>query len=91
EVVVGFDTTGRGTPAPAPVRHALAALGAAPREAAFVGDSPADMGAGRAAGLQAVIGLAGRKAAAALGEAGATHIVEDLDAVAALLAGARGA
>ena len=90
EVVVGVDTTGRGKPAPDPVLHALEALGAAPGEAAFVGDSPADMGAGRAAGLRAVIGLAGRKPAAALRDAGATHIVEDLDGVAALLAVARG-
>lgn len=90
EVVVGFDTTGRGKPAPEPVLHALGALGAAPNEAAVVGDSPADMGAGRAAGLRAVIGLAGRNSAAALGEAGATHVVGDLDAVAALLAEARG-
>jgi HAD superfamily hydrolase (TIGR01509 family) len=90
EVVVGVDTTGRGKPAPDPVLHALGALGAAPGAAAIVGDSPADMGAGRAAGLRAVIGLAGRKPADALREAGATHVVADLDAVAALLAGARG-
>ncbi len=91
ELVVGLDTTGRGKPAPDPVLHALRALGAAPGEAVLAGDSPADMGAGRAAGLRAVIGLAGRNTAAALREAGATHVAEDLGGVAALLAHARGA
>ena len=91
DVVVGLDTTGRGKPAPDPLLHALRALGARPDEAVIVGDSPADMGAGRAAGTRAVIGRAGRIAAAALTEAGATHVVDDLGGVAALLADARGA
>ena len=91
EVVVGLDTTGRGKPAPDPLLYALRTLGARPDEAVIVGDSPADMGAGRAAGTRAVIGRAGRIAAAALSEAGATHVVDDLGGVAALLADARGA
>ena len=91
DVVVGLDTAGRGKPAPDPVLHALRALHARPDEAVFAGDSPADMGAGRAAGTRAVIGRAGRIAAAALSEAGATHVVDDLGGVAALLADVRGA
>ena len=41
----------RHKPQPDPVLHALELLGAAPAEAAYVGDSPFDVGAGRAAGV----------------------------------------
>jgi pyrophosphatase PpaX len=51
DVVVTADTTDRHKPDPAPVLAALDALGAEPAEAAFVGDSPFDVGAGRAAGV----------------------------------------
>ena len=43
--------TERHKPDPAPVLAALELLGARPAEAAFVGDSPFDVAAGKAAGV----------------------------------------
>ena len=52
EVLVGFDDVGEHKPHPAPVLAALERLGAAPDDALFVGDSPHDIRAGRAAGVR---------------------------------------
>ena len=49
--VVTSDATERHKPHPEPVLAALEQLGAEPAEAAFVGDSPFDVGAGKAAGV----------------------------------------
>jgi pyrophosphatase PpaX len=54
DVVVTADMTDRHKPHPEPVLVALDRLGAAPEEAAFVGDSPFDVGAGKAAGVYTV-------------------------------------
>ena len=54
EVVVGGDETDTHKPDPAPLLLALERLGAAPSDAAYVGDSPYDMQAARAAGLRAI-------------------------------------
>jgi pyrophosphatase PpaX len=51
DVVVTTDSTERHKPHPEPVLFALAELDAAPDEAAFVGDSPFDVAAGKAAGV----------------------------------------
>lgn len=51
DVVVTSDMTDRHKPDPAPVLAALDGLGTTPAEAAFVGDSPFDMEAGKAAGV----------------------------------------
>ena len=54
DVVVGGDETERQKPDPEPLLLALDRLGAEPADAAYVGDSPYDMQAARAAGLYAV-------------------------------------
>jgi pyrophosphatase PpaX len=54
DVVVGGDETERHKPDPAPLQLALERLGARPEEAVYVGDSPFDMQAARAAGLHAI-------------------------------------
>jgi pyrophosphatase PpaX len=54
DIVVGSDATAEQKPHPAPLLHALEQLGAAPGDAAYVGDSPFDMQAAKAAGLYAV-------------------------------------
>jgi len=54
DVVVGSDDTERHKPDPQPLSRALEILGAEPREAAYVGDSPFDVAAARAAGVFAV-------------------------------------
>jgi pyrophosphatase PpaX len=54
ETVVGGDETERHKPDPQPLELALERLGASPGEAAYVGDSPFDMQAAKAAGLYAI-------------------------------------
>jgi pyrophosphatase PpaX len=54
DVVVGSEDTERHKPQPDPLLHALELLGAAPAEAAYVGDSPFDVRAAKAAGVYAV-------------------------------------
>jgi pyrophosphatase PpaX len=54
EVVVGYEDTERHKPEPDPVLLALERLGAAPAEAAYVGDSPFDIQAAKAAGVFAI-------------------------------------
>jgi len=51
DIVVGGDETERHKPDPEPIQLALERLGARPDEAAYVGDSPFDIAAGKAAGV----------------------------------------
>jgi pyrophosphatase PpaX len=69
DVVVGSDVTERHKPDPEPILHALAELDARPEEAAYVGDSPFDVQAARAANVFSI----------AVGWGG-VHRVEDADA-----------
>lgn len=54
EVIVGADDTARHKPDPEPILLALERLGAAREDAVYVGDSPFDVGAARAAGVHAI-------------------------------------
>jgi pyrophosphatase PpaX len=54
DVVVGADDTARHKPHPDPILLALDLFGATPSEAAYVGDSPFDVEAAKAAGVFAV-------------------------------------
>ncbi|MDX6474874.1 MAG: pyrophosphatase PpaX [Gaiellaceae bacterium] len=54
ETVVGGDETEHHKPHPAPLLLALERLSASPEDAAYVGDSPFDMQAAKAAGLYAI-------------------------------------
>jgi pyrophosphatase PpaX len=54
ETVVGGDETAEHKPHPAPLLLALERLGAKPEDAVYVGDSPFDMQAAKAAGLHAI-------------------------------------
>jgi pyrophosphatase PpaX len=54
DVVIGAEDTERHKPEPDPILEALGRLGAEPGEAAYVGDSPFDVLAARAAGVYAV-------------------------------------
>lgn len=54
EVVVSADDVGRHKPAPDPLLVALDRLGARAEEAAYVGDSPFDVAAAKAAGVFAI-------------------------------------
>lgn len=76
DAVVTADSTARHKPDPEPVREALRLLGSASHEAALVGDSPFDMGAGSAAGVFTVgVSWGGLHAEEALRAAGADAIV----------------
>jgi pyrophosphatase PpaX len=59
DVIVGLESCTRHKPDPEPVHIALERLGIAPDVAAFVGDSPHDMAAGRAAGVTTIAALWG--------------------------------
>ena len=85
DVVVGRDTTARPKPWPDDTLHGLQVLGATPEQAALVGDTEFDMGAGRDAGLRYNLGMLGARDEARLREAGATHVFETLPAVGDLL------
>ena len=54
DVVVGFEDTERHKPDPEPVLLAIERLGGTRAESVYVGDSPFDIGAARAAGVYAV-------------------------------------
>jgi pyrophosphatase PpaX len=54
DVVVGFEDTERHKPDPEPVLLAVEKLGGSPEEAAYVGDSPFDIGAAKAARVFAI-------------------------------------
>jgi pyrophosphatase PpaX len=54
DVVIGSDDVARGKPHPDGILLALERLGGTPEEAAYVGDSPYDIGAATAAGVHSV-------------------------------------
>ena len=84
ETVVGGDETAEHKPHPAPLLLALERLGARPDDAAYVGDSPFDMQAAKAAGLHAIgVGWGGIHAAEKLTDADVVihHAQELLDLV----------
>jgi pyrophosphatase PpaX len=60
DVVVGSDDTTRHKPDPAPLEHALDLLGAERDDAVYVGDSPFDVRAAKAAGVHSVAVTWGR-------------------------------
>lgn len=78
EVLVGAEDTDRHKPDPEPLLEALARLGGAPGEAAYVGDSPFDVKAAKAGGLLAVaVGWGGIHDAEALRAAGPDAFVHE--------------
>ena len=84
-LVVGADDTTRHKPDPEPVHVALDRLGYPAAEALFVGDSPFDMAAGRAAGVVPVAACWGPFPRAELEVAGADHFLDSLAELPALL------
>jgi HAD superfamily hydrolase (TIGR01549 family) len=84
-VVVGRDTAAHPKPAPDGPLYALNALAVEVCESAFVGDTEFDMEAARSAGIPLRIALLGARSVAQLEAAGATHIIEALDEVEAIV------
>lgn len=77
-VVIGGDTLATRKPDPAPVRHALAQLGATPEQALLVGDSATDIQAGRAAGCLVICVRYGYNHGLDLHRLGAAAIIDKL-------------
>ena len=85
DVVVGMESTERHKPDPEPVLHALAALGATPSHALFLGDSPHDIEAGNAAGVTSVAALWGPFSRTVLEGASPTYFLEHIRELPALV------
>jgi pyrophosphatase PpaX len=78
--IVTADDAARHKPDPEPVYVALERLGSRPEDTAFVGDSPFDMGAGKAAGVYAVgVSCGGLHREERLREAGADVVVHSTE------------
>ena len=88
-VVVGRETATAMKPAPEPALYALAKLGLPPDAAAFAGDTGEDMRCARSAGIPIAVGLTVIRSAEQLRDAGATHTVASLEAMATPLLGTR--
>lgn len=71
--IIGGDSVEFAKPHPDPVRLALSKLGAQPERALMIGDSPHDIAAGNAAGVETVAVLWGPFSRAQLEEAKPTH------------------
>jgi pyrophosphatase PpaX len=74
-VVVGYDETTRHKPDPEPVRVALSRLGVSAEQSVFVGDSPHDVHAGKAAGVVTIAALWGPFDRETLAEARPNHFI----------------
>lgn len=85
DTVVGFDDTTRHKPDPDPVIVAIDRLGTTAARAAFVGDSPHDILAGRAAGVMTVAALWGPFDRETLLAAGPDHLIGCLPELPAIL------
>lgn len=80
DVIVGGNTTKLHKPHPEPVHFALKSLGFPPEQAVIVGDLPADIEAGRSAGLRASIAIAhGFGARQTLEQSKPDYFVDGLD------------
>lgn len=85
EVVIGCDDVRRPKPDAEPVRRALADLGAGVEGALFVGDSPHDMAAGRAARVHTGAALWGPFEREALRPTDPSHWLDRVDLLATLV------
>lgn len=85
EVLVTADDTDRHKPDPLPVIHASGILGIEPARLVYVGDSPADIAAGKGAGAATVGAAWGVASIERLVEAGPDAIIEDIGDLPALL------
>ena len=90
DVIVTPEDVTEHKPHPAPVLFALERLGVAPEEALFVGDSPHDVAAGRAAGTHTAAALWGPFSREALERARPDALLDAQHDVLALVNGGRG-
>ena len=86
ETIVGLEHVQAPKPDPEPVREALRRMQVAPAHAWMIGDTPDDVLAGRRAGVRTIGVTTGCHDTAALRMAGADAVLEDISALAGLLA-----
>lgn len=86
DAVVTFEETTRHKPLPDPVHLALERLGARAEHALFVGDSPHDMHAGRAAGVRTAAALWGPFSREELAESQPTYWLQHFRELPAVIA-----
>ena len=86
DAVVGGDTVGQRKPDPAPLLHAMQALGAAPAETLMVGDNAHDVAGARAAGVAVAVAAHGYSAVPAT-ELGADRVLDGFAGLPALVSG----
>jgi pyrophosphatase PpaX len=79
--VIGADSCARAKPHPEPVLLALSRLERRPEEALFVGDSPHDLAAGRAAGTRTAAALWGACSRDALSREAPDHLLDEVGQV----------
>ncbi|TLM97327.1 MAG: HAD family hydrolase [Actinobacteria bacterium] len=91
EFLLGSDDVARHKPDPEPLLHAARLLGVAPERCAYVGDSPHDVSAARAAGMVAVAAQWGVASRERLVEAGAEYLADSMAEVVAIFSGHEGA
>ena len=87
DVVVGYEDTTHHKPDPEPVLLALTTLSVAPQDAIFVGDTPADIEAGQAAGCRTCLATWGTSGEIA-GSAGADLVAETPESLLSMILGA---
>lgn len=85
-VIVGEDTCERHKPHPEPVHRALEALGTPAGHSVFVGDSPHDVEAGRAAGVYTIGVTWGAFSRTEMQASGADAVLHDVAALPAAIA-----
>ena len=90
DVAVCQEDTRAHKPDPAPVLHALRAMGVGPEAAVFVGDTPVDVAAAAAAGTRVIGAAWGASGERALLDAGASAVVRDARELAELVLGVEG-
>lgn len=83
--VIGADSAARAKPFADPALLALERLGIAAEDAAFLGDTSADMECAVAAGIPVRIGIVHSRSPELMRAAGATHLARHLDEAAAVL------
>lgn len=87
EVVIGSDDVELHKPDPFPLLRAAELLGVGPAQCAYVGDSPHDMTAARAAGMVAICATWGVSSYERLKEAGAQYAAHSLPEAVSILTG----
>jgi HAD superfamily hydrolase (TIGR01509 family) len=90
DAIVGREDVSKRKPDPESIARCVNELGVAPADAVYVGDSPVDIEAGRAAGVHTIGVLTGTSSREVLAAVSPDYILESATGLEAVLAGAPG-